>query len=673
MAIPNEPLTRVEQYLNNIAVGEGTIPEEPLTRTEQYLDYIAKNGGGGSGGDPEAIASAVTDWLEENVDPVGSAVVVDSSLSIEGAAADAKVTGNAIGGLKIANRQLYNDSAVIVEQGYWSATDGKPVSQNNWCRSATFVDEDYILTLSSDNDKYMHISAYEKVTGTYVGMWNGTAQEFNTTYDSEGSSLFINIIMADWVSRFPNYLFKISFSGTGADFTPSYIYSILTVTNRSKGKHEEEYYPASIYYEHGEVGVSPINSYTAYQSEARLDRARTKKEYLQTIPEGATSCTFSIPSQIFVGGKYKVGFAFYDSNYGQIPSSILGWYTYAVTKTVTVPTNAKYYMFYYAVNSASQINIDEIPNEDTTVFFDNDRANYSSLLASKSYILEKNMEKESETIDEIGVTAKNETFIYSVNHRGYSIEAPENTIPAYVLSKKKGFTYAECDICFTSDVVCVLLHDPTINRTARNADGSAISSTINIGDITYAQALQYDFGIWKGQQWAGTNIPTLEQFLIACKNLSLHPFIELKDVVNGTYWTDSRIASVAETIKNVGMENHVSFISFAVSSLEKISVYFPKARLGLGFEGTYTESNFAAYITNAQTLLSDEHETICTVSYAQMTDTLYDMLTNAGIKPLIWTVNTESVVLSMNKTVIGVLSDSLNAGDILLQNMLNTV
>lgn len=52
MALPNEPLTRGEQYLNRIATGGGTIPDEPLTRVEQYLDYIAENGsgGGGSGG-----------------------------------------------------------------------------------------------------------------------------------------------------------------------------------------------------------------------------------------------------------------------------------------------------------------------------------------------------------------------------------------------------------------------------------------------------------------------------------------------------------------------------------------------------------------------------------------------------------------------------------------------
>lgn len=50
MAIPDSPLTRSEEYLNNIATGEGAIPDVPLTRIEQYLDYITKNGGSGGGG-----------------------------------------------------------------------------------------------------------------------------------------------------------------------------------------------------------------------------------------------------------------------------------------------------------------------------------------------------------------------------------------------------------------------------------------------------------------------------------------------------------------------------------------------------------------------------------------------------------------------------------------------
>ena len=42
----------------------------------------------------QQTTNAVTAWLIENVTPAGSAVVVDKSLSIEGAAADSKATGN---------------------------------------------------------------------------------------------------------------------------------------------------------------------------------------------------------------------------------------------------------------------------------------------------------------------------------------------------------------------------------------------------------------------------------------------------------------------------------------------------------------------------------------------------------------------------------------------------
>ena len=48
VALPNVPLTRIEQYLAKIAGQDVKIPDVPLTRNEQYLAEIAKNGGGSS-------------------------------------------------------------------------------------------------------------------------------------------------------------------------------------------------------------------------------------------------------------------------------------------------------------------------------------------------------------------------------------------------------------------------------------------------------------------------------------------------------------------------------------------------------------------------------------------------------------------------------------------------
>ena len=51
-------------------------------------------------GAPSIIAPKVTEWLDANVDPTGSAVTVDSSLTIAGSAADAKKTGDELSNLK---------------------------------------------------------------------------------------------------------------------------------------------------------------------------------------------------------------------------------------------------------------------------------------------------------------------------------------------------------------------------------------------------------------------------------------------------------------------------------------------------------------------------------------------------------------------------------------------
>ena len=65
------------------------------------------------------IPNAVSAWLNENVNPVGSAVIVDPTLTISGAAADAKVTGDNITNLKAdltAKEEAFNEVVNYSEQ-----------------------------------------------------------------------------------------------------------------------------------------------------------------------------------------------------------------------------------------------------------------------------------------------------------------------------------------------------------------------------------------------------------------------------------------------------------------------------------------------------------------------------------------------------------------------------
>ncbi len=79
------------------------------------------------------IPQTVTDWLAANVDPVGSAVTVDSSLTVSGAAADARVTGNRITELDDLV-ETSNTMALVWAQGYIDAA-GANASSNNYIRS----------------------------------------------------------------------------------------------------------------------------------------------------------------------------------------------------------------------------------------------------------------------------------------------------------------------------------------------------------------------------------------------------------------------------------------------------------------------------------------------------------------------------------------------------------
>lgn len=245
--------------------------------------------------------------------------------------------------------------------------------------------------------------------------------------------------------------------------------------------------------------------------------------------------------------------------------------------------------------------------------------------------------------------------VKSINHRGYCLVAPENTLPAYRLSREKGFKYVETDVSLTSDGVPVLLHDDTINRTARNADGSTISDTISIGSITYSQALTYDFGIWRGQQYAGTKIPTFAEFMALCRNLGLSPYIELKESAN---YTTAKIHQLVDIVREHGMKGKVTWISFAPSLLEVVKDYDPKARLGYVI-GNPTDTEIAT----ARSLMTETNEVF--LDAYSYTDTECKRCSDNDIPLEVWTIDNASTIETINPYVTGITSDNMLAGRVL--------
>ena len=234
--------------------------------------------------------------------------------------------------------------------------------------------------------------------------------------------------------------------------------------------------------------------------------------------------------------------------------------------------------------------------------------------------------------------------VKSVAHRGFSIGAPENTLPAYRMARENGFTHAECDVSFTSDGVAVLLHDDMIDRTS--------NGTGYISKLTYDEVLSYDYGSWFSEDYAGTKIPTVNEFLQLCKNIGLQPYIELKA------GSEAQITELVNSAKRFGIMDQITWISFSNTYLEYVKNAAPTARLG--YVVTSVTDDVIALAKNLQN--GDNEVFIDTNSY---TDAEVDRCINASLPMEVWVLNDLSAIQNMPAYVSGVTSDSQHAGRIL--------
>lgn len=243
----------------------------------------------------------------------------------------------------------------------------------------------------------------------------------------------------------------------------------------------------------------------------------------------------------------------------------------------------------------------------------------------------------------------------SINHRGLNHRAPENTLPAYKYSKAYGFDFVECDVRWTQDNIPVLLHDETINRTGRTASGGIIQDVIYIANVTYQNALNLDFGIHHSQEFSGTKIPTFEQFIALCRNIQLHPYVEIYEEI-----TAEQAKILMDIVRKYGMEDHVTWISFTHNSLLRIIEQNPCSRVGYNVtkNGTQTENVFHM----VGLLKTGYNEAFLNMEYTNELLTEYtDKAFELDIPVEVWCPNTIDEILALPVYVSGVTSDKIIA------------
>ncbi|MGN6274244.1 MAG: glycerophosphodiester phosphodiesterase family protein [Protaetiibacter sp.] len=117
-----------------------------------------------------------------------------------------------------------------------------------------------------------------------------------------------------------------------------------------------------------------------------------------------------------------------------------------------------------------------------------------------------------------------------IAHRGVHLGctiAGENSLEAVALARRAGFACIETDVRLSSDGELVVMHDETLNRTAVHSDGGELRTPVRV-DETPLTALRRDFRLKARDPENRTGIPTLEEYLRACADAQLLPFIESK-------------------------------------------------------------------------------------------------------------------------------------------------
>ena len=210
---------------------------------------------------------------------------------------------------------------------------------------------------------------------------------------------------------------------------------------------------------------------------------------------------------------------------------------------------------------------------------------------------------------------------FVAGHRGDRSNAPENTLPALQAALDSSLEFVETDVQLTADGVPVLIHDTTVNRTT-NGRGA-------VADFTLAKLRKLDAGEWYAPRFAGTRVPTLDEFLVIFVASDKKVLLELKG-----FWPKENVQVVVDQLQARGVQGRVTIASFDFTTLmnvEKIGPSLPRViirrELPADPVGLATHFGAIAILTSADSLRENPNAV--------------EEMHEAGLGLLLYTLNSE--------------------------------
>jgi glycerophosphoryl diester phosphodiesterase len=169
-----------------------------------------------------------------------------------------------------------------------------------------------------------------------------------------------------------------------------------------------------------------------------------------------------------------------------------------------------------------------------------------------------------------------------IAHRGASWDAPEHTFAAWDLALAQGAEWIEQDLQLTRDGALVVVHDDTLERTAR---GDSASCTGRVRDRTLAELRTCDAGTWFNAEFpdrakpefARERIHTLDEVLTRYAGRARF-YIETKRPEDSPGLEDALVALLhRHRLAGPGADtSRVRLQSFSAASLHRLAALAPE-------------------------------------------------------------------------------------------------
>ena len=222
-----------------------------------------------------------------------------------------------------------------------------------------------------------------------------------------------------------------------------------------------------------------------------------------------------------------------------------------------------------------------------------------------------------------------------VAHRGASHDAPENTLASVKLGWEQNADAVEIDIRLSQDGQIVLMHDETTKRTA--------GSDLPIVEQTLDQLRQLDAGRWKDPRWAGERIPVLSEILATIPD-GKRLFIEIKcgpEIVEPLREQLRLADRPVEQTAIIGFSLEV--VTAAKKAMPELQVYW-LAGIKQDKESAQWGPPVSELLAQAQAAGVDGLDVSGATS---LTRADVELVHNAGLKFLVWTVNDADVARNL--------------------------